>query len=402
MVPGCPAGTRVSGGFGGPLLLLAVFGCAPAEIASSEADPVRAWTIAVWMDGDNDLEPAIPGDLDELERSATDGTTIVVQVDRAPGYTSADGDWTGTRRYEIVGSTDHGVGSPPIAELGEVDMGDGAALAEFLLWAHATYPAEHFAVVLWNHGAGFSIASDDTSGSSIDLHDGELTDALQPLVDARGEPIDVVAFDACNMGQWEVAETLIGQARVVTASEAFVSLRGYAYDEVFPALPSDADAADLGDRLAWSAGDFNRELTHAAISIDDVPALTRAIDALAGVYLADPARYTDFRRARAEARGADRQWEEFWLDLGSFADAASASTDPEIAAAASGVREALDVAVIGNYTDPRLGYASGLTILADTSHVSWLRRYGRGRWSDTRWDDLLVAIRGSEGAEGSE
>ena len=378
------------------MVLLAVLGCAPAETAPSDAGPGRAWTVAVWMDGDNDLEPAIPGDLDELERGASDGTAIVVQVDRIPGYTSADGDWTGTRRYEIVPGTERGVGSPSIADLGEVDMGDGEALAAFLLWAEATYPAERFAVVLWNHGAGFSIANDDTSGSSIDLHDGELAAALQPLVDARGEPIDVVAFDACNMGQWEVAESLVGQARVVTASEAFVGLRGYAYDEVFPALSPDADAAELGDRLAWSAGAFNRELTHAAISVEEVPPLTRAIDALAGVWLDDPTRYADFRRARTEARGADRKWEEFWLDLGSFADAAAASTDPEIAEAALAVREALDDAVIGNYTDPRLAYASGLTILADTSHPSWFRKYGRGVWSDTRWDDLLIAIHETE------
>ena len=83
-------------------------------------------------------------------------------------------------------------------------MGDPAELSEFLLWTHANYPAEHYALVFWNHGGGFWIASDDTDGGMIDVTNGELESALRPLVDQRG-PIDVVAFDACNMAQWEVA-----------------------------------------------------------------------------------------------------------------------------------------------------------------------------------------------------
>lgn len=393
------------------MILVAAFACTPATTGPADApDPVpssiveephdepstveplrRDWTIAVWMDGDNDLEPSIPKDLDELERGAVDGLTIVVEADRAPGYIDGDGDWTGTRRYEIVADETDGVDSPSIADLGEVDMGDGEALSAFLLWADATYPADHFALVLWDHGAGFSIANDDTSGSSLTLHDGELSRALQPLVDVRG-PLDVVGFDACNMGQWEVADTLVGQARVLTASQAFVGYAGYAYDQAFPALPAGADARDLGDALAFSAGVVNAELTHAALSLDDVPALSAAIDTLAGVYLADSGRYPDFERARTAARGADRQWEEFWLDLGGFADAAGTSADPEIAAAGLAVREALDAAVIGNYTDPRLAFASGLTIMSDTSHPGWFAKYTAGSWATTRWDELLTEI----------
>jgi hypothetical protein len=355
-----------------------------------------AWTVAVWMDGDNNLERLLPEDLDELERGVAPGVEVVVQIDRVPGHADGGGDWTGTRRYALVHDDAPGLASPMVADLGEVDMGSGAALAEFLLWAHEEHPAERFALVLWNHGGGFWIASDDTSGSKIRLDDGELTDALAPLNEARGVPLDVIAFDACNMGEWEVAEALSGSARVLAASQAWVDRGGYAYDAVLPSLAEgDLDAVGLGELLARSASD-NGELTHAAVDLDALPALSDAIDALSAAFLDDPARIDGFFAARDEARGLDLQWDEFWLDLGTFADAAALDPDPTVASAGAAVRGALDAAVFANYRAAPVSFASGLTIMADTSHPAWFDRYADGPWGWTRWSELLVAAAEAE------
>lgn len=356
------------------------------------------WTVAVWMDGDNNLERYIDDDLDELERAKVDGINIAVQVDRIDGYSSGGGDWTGTRRYEIVEDTIPGPESVLAQDMGEIDMGDGAALADFLAWTNERYPADHFALVLWNHGGGFWIASDDTSSghSRIYLHDGELNDALAGLVEARGERIDLVAFDACNMGEWEVAATLQDQVQVMTASQAWVGGGGYAYDAVFPTLPDDADAIALGDKLAYSAGVINEELTHAAINLALLPDVSDAVDQLAGALLADPEGLETFVRARADTRGLDQQWEEFWLDLGGFADRAVLSETSDVSLAAQHLRDVLDASIIGNYRSAPLSFASGLTIMAETSNPSWFERYGMGAWSDTRWDELLEAVAEAE------
>jgi hypothetical protein len=204
-----------------PLLLLACVAPNPSP-ADQAPPPLPGWTIAVWMDGDNDLEPLVPHDLDELERGmdvAGADVRVLVQADRIDGYSTRDGDWTGTRRYDIAPDAAPGVASP-WTDLSERDMGDPAELAEFLEWAHATSPTEHLAVVLWNHGGGFWIAQDDTSGSLITIT-GELQDALQPVIDTRGAPLDLVAFDACNMAEWELAHALAPQADVLVASEAW-------------------------------------------------------------------------------------------------------------------------------------------------------------------------------------
>lgn len=355
------------------------------------------WTIAVWMDGDNNLERYIDDDINELERAKVDGIHIAVQVDRAEGYSQGGGDWTDTRRYEISADDESDIASPIVEELGEVDMGDGMALSEFLLWTEARYPADHFALVLWNHGGGFWIASDDSSpGSRIYLHDGELKGALDALIEARGDKIDLVAFDACNMGEWEVAATLQSQVKVMTASQAWVGGEGYAYDTALPSLSPSADAFELGDALAYSAGVTNNELTHAAVDLSRVPELSGAIDTLAQALLQSPEGLETFARARSETQGLDLQWDDFWLDLGGFADHAAKSDLQEIASAAEDVRAALDASLISNYRTEALSFASGLTIMAQTDRPSWFERYAMGPWSETHWNELLEAVSEAE------
>jgi hypothetical protein len=40
-----------------------------------------------------------------------------------------------------------------------------------------------------------------------------------------------------------------------------------------------------------------------------------------------------------------------------------------------------------------VGFASGLTVFSDTSSQVWLDHYGVGPWADTRWDEVLAAVR---------
>jgi hypothetical protein len=360
----------------------------PAEPASSAA----TWTIAVWMDGDNNLEEYVTTDLDELERAATTaGYRVVVQADRRPGFSADDGDWTGTRRYEVVPDVGPGVDSPVVEDLGERDMGDPAELSEFLLWAHDRVATDHLAVVLWNHGGGSWIASDDTSQSKMGVN-GELQAALQPVIDARGAPVDILAFDACNMAEWELAHAMAPQVNVLVASQAWLGGAGFAYDKALKNAPADLDAVTLGDRLAWTAGVYNRQNTMSAVDLTAEPAVAEAIHHLATAWLAEPERLADWARARIEAQRMDPDYPFWWRDLDGFAAAAETSPYPDVAAAGAEVRAALSDAVISSYG--KLGIGTGLSIFADLSEDSWIEDYQRGSWSqDTRWGELLAAAR---------
>jgi len=118
---------------------------------------VAEWTFMVYIDADNNLEPFGITDLNEMEMvGSTADVNIVVQMDRAPGYDNSNGDWRTTRRFLVQqDNDDNTLSSPSLQDLGEVNMGDPATLTSFIQWAEMNYPANNYALVLWDHGGGW-------------------------------------------------------------------------------------------------------------------------------------------------------------------------------------------------------------------------------------------------------
>ena len=112
---------------------------------------MKKWTILVYMAGDNNLEEFGYGDLAEMKKAgSTNDVNIVVQFDCA-------GSATETRRYYVTkgGKLDKDV----VEKMGETNTGDPQVLLDFIKWTGKNYPAKHYLLVLWNHGAGW----DDTN-----------------------------------------------------------------------------------------------------------------------------------------------------------------------------------------------------------------------------------------------
>ncbi len=383
----------------------------------SAADQDR-WTFAVFMNGDNDCESGVSMDLNELEIVGSgDGVNVVVQADRIDGYATDDGDWTGTRRYFITADGDtHTVSSTVVEDLGELDMGDPQVLSDFLVWADTNYPAEHMALVIWNHGDSWTmnldgaqdspsgrvsqlVSSDETSGNSISIAEGELRDALDAVVQGRG-PLDVVSFDACLMASWEVAHSMKDQVLYMTGAETTIYMdEGYMYDSALELLRDTVaapDGADLALELAESAVHGGGEWCHSALDLSRLEDVSAAVDALAGLALADEALVEGLLLARADARGADFAWGNWYLDLYDLANVLAGSADPQLSAAGADIVAAMDSAVLGVWGIGSYNWVGGMTILFDVSWPSYLDLYAYGdgaTWSqDTRWDDLLFSL----------
>jgi len=373
------------------------------------------WTFAVFMNGDNNLESYVTHDLNELEEvGSTDGVNVVVQADRIPGYSTDDGDWTGTRRYFITGDKDDDVvHSEVVEDMGELDMGDPAVLSDFLLWADQTYPAEHMAVILWDHGDGWTmtddaappvsdaISDDETSGTWMSVAEGQLVDGLAPVVAERG-PLDVIGFDACNMASWEVAHALRHSADYLAASEATVGWSGLQYAPALAFLRDtpDATGAELADNLAREAAETGGEWTFSATDLSQMDAVATSLDALAGLYLGDKARFADWQTRRSDARAVDHTYPNWYMDLGDFAAVTAGSNDPKEAALGGAVSDALEGAMVGSYGNMPYAWAGGLTVFTATHKGAYLDLYHSGAgasWAQaTRWDDLLLAVSSAE------
>jgi Clostripain family len=365
--------------------------------ADDSAAPADSWTVLVYMDGDNDLESYVMHDLNELEEGGEGGgVRVLVQADRIEGYAENGGDWTGTRRYEIVGDKSNAMVSTLVEDMGELDMGDPQTLADFLSWAREFAPAEHYALFLWNHGDSWTaqanlIASDDTSGSWMSIAEGDLTAGLQAHV-AEAGPIDLIGFDACYMASWEVAHSLKDQGRVMLASEAWVGGEGVFYAPFLKGLRADpgGDVGDLAVAAAALSVAEGGERTFSAIDLTKIEAISAAVDALAGWGLSSTEATRVLDQARRRAEGADPDWPKWYLDLGSLADSAAEGAPPEASGAT--LRAELDAAVLGRFGDETWAWTSGLTIMGDVHDAESLVLYQEGSWSkDGRWDDFLIA-----------
>ena len=132
---------------------------------SSKAGTGANWTLMVYMAADNSREQGALDAVNAMESADIDQSRVqvLVQVDRIAGYSNADGDWSGARRYFLSHDDDEGtIGSDMVGNLGEVNMANPVVLADFLKWGISNYPAENYAVILWGHGYGIDgVLKDD-------------------------------------------------------------------------------------------------------------------------------------------------------------------------------------------------------------------------------------------------
>ena len=127
------------------------------------------WTVLVYLAGDNNLDAAGVVDLREMKSvGSSDAVNVVVQFDRA-GNTGT------TKRYRVRKGTQ--LAADVVQDLGETNCGDPAVLYDFLAWGVKTYPAQHYLVVLWNHGAGW----DDSN-----LYEGDYFGGEAPPISHKG------------------------------------------------------------------------------------------------------------------------------------------------------------------------------------------------------------------------
>jgi len=366
---------------------------AEVEVAAAMA----AWTVMVFINGDNDLEEYGLQDLEEMEQvGSTAEVNVIVQLDRARGYDRTDGDWTSTRRYRVARHTPDGIGSAVIDDIGEADSGDPQTVVDFVAWAAATYPAERYALVIWDHGDGWAVRADlpqkgiswdQDSNNELSVAGGDISDVLAGSVAAIGQPLDMFGMDACIMADWEVAYTAMGSARAFVAAQDYEGADGWEYTGALSALTADPGMSGLtfGDHVAATfraSGDNTQSVT----DLEALPALNDALDRVATA-LMDSDRGADlWESAVSEAYTFDYTNSDLGNILAALSGAgANGDGDAEVAAAAAEALTAYDAAIFANYARTR--EATGLSI-----YVAGRRfddQYLRGAWADTKWAEML-------------
>lgn len=276
----------------------------PVIMPTATYDPARpAWTLLYYGGAENSRTGFVWDDLNEMEAAGpTDQVRIIAQIDWPEGGPSGSAE---TVRYVISADEDMSqLASEPVTLLGETNMGDPAALADFIAWGIATYPANRYALIVADFGGGWQGCCFDTTigdaGTSDHLSLPDLDQALAlAQSQAGGTRLDVIAMASSLMNQVDVLQTLQPYAAYAVASAGLVPGSSWDYEPVVEQLNADPliDARQFSGDLVTAFVNFHRQLKGdeftgmTAVDLSQVPALSGAIDTLALVMQTDPAVY---------------------------------------------------------------------------------------------------------------
>ena len=356
-------------------------------------DPdANEWAFIVFLNADNNLEDAGYTDVDEMgQAGSTPYVHIVALFDTYSG--PADVIYVTQGGYDTVESW------------GEVDMSDWQVLRDFGIWAIENYPARHYAYMIWDHGGGWKAApknpitkgfSNDDHGSAyeISISNGDYAAAMQGIVDALGGKLDIVGFDACLMGMWEVADASAPFAHYLLASSETEPFDGWAYHGFMPGLIANWEMSAL--ELATSIVDtyYNEDpddSTLSVIDLDTMVVLDAAVTGFADALLLHPELYSQIEAVRSSTQSF-YYWE--FRDLQDFAERVSAmpGSPADLVTAADALVAQLQISIAYNMAQSDYPGANGLSIYFPDRGSSVDPAYSDvgAVWSqNSTWDEFL-------------
>jgi hypothetical protein len=391
-------------------------------LASSPAGE-NTWLIMLYQDADDKiLEQGIFLDLNEAERvGSSENMHIVAQLDRFNGGFQGDGNWTSSRRFYLTQDDDlNRINSEVVQDLGEVNMGEADTLVDFVTWAVENYPANHFVLIMSDHGMGWPGGWSDAVppgnvnrdipiqriiGSQLYLN--ELDWALGEIRERTGiKNFDLIGLDACLMGHLEVFSALAPHAHFAVASQETEPALGWAYTGFLSALRDNPGmgAADFGQLIIESyiqedqrivddraraeflqqnspmgglfgflgamsanqvAQQLEQNITLTAVDLTELPDLLDSLNNLA--YALQGADQRHVAQARSYAQSFTNIFGKdvppSYIDLGHFAQLLQQyPTTYEVSQISKEVRAAIDQVIVAEKHGPKVPGATGISI----------------------------------------
>lgn len=183
------------------------YGAHNGQVHAFLLSPLPPWTLMFYLDGDNNLSSTYPAIIQQLKNAATNpNVNIVALWDSSGGGNSA--------YYKFK------AGGMDVTPQGELNMSNPTTLVNFVNWARTNYPAQHFALLLDNHGSGVSggLVDDTTSPSAI-MRVPQMGTALNTITANGTDKIDVLVMNMCLMGMIEDAYEVRNSIDYYVASE---------------------------------------------------------------------------------------------------------------------------------------------------------------------------------------
>lgn len=287
--------------------------------------PKKNWTIIIYMAADNDLRGFAARNIKQMTAiGSSEEVTILVELHIRLAENKKI-----TRRYFIEqGKIVHINANDPATQ--KMDSGDQETLISCCSWAMNNYPAENYALILWNHGTGIidprpgkivhatelfsfnpisnkleldrniefldflnlqqnnqrGICWDDTTGNY--LTNQKLVHALDYVCKTynNGKKFAIIGFDACLMAMAEVADLIKEYAHIMIGSQEVELGTGWNYQLALSQLnqESPTPSALAKHIVAMYEKTYNKvttDYTLSAIDLSKIQSLNSNIHAVA-------------------------------------------------------------------------------------------------------------------------
>ena len=344
------------------LALLLLVGCSrtPEEIQPPPTEAPLTTTVMVYMVG-SDLEAKAGSATKDLEEMAASGvdTSLVNLVVYAGGSPHWHNEVASPEEHRVLTLGAEGfrcVNTQPVSS-----MGESPCLASFLNYVYTNFPADRYALILWDHGDGPVIGyGRDMLFGNDSLTLSEMRQALEDSPFGEGNKLAWVGFDACLMASAELCCVWAPYADYLVASQEVEPSFGWDYRFLgstsaadTPTLLTQLTQTYLDTCLAYyeSRGYDHRDTTLSCLDLSQAGELNAAIDALFALAAQDTsAGYNDLASRRVQTRALGRASTGSEYDLIDLQDMARQLSDlyPD---AAARLQTVIDAMVISNSTN---------------------------------------------------
>ena len=340
---------------------------------SSKSVTGNKWTVMIYLDADNDLVPWGKTDIEEMQAvGSTQNVTVILQYDKE-GST--------TKRYKVEKGS-----LTLLDDLGELDMSAPETLQNFVTYSASTYPADHYALILWDHGQGWkgrTVAGVPTKSMFNDYDNGiynsflsnyYISLALANAQSATGVKIDILGIDACEMSVIEAAYEFREVADIFVASQELLSVWGWDYDDLLSRLTNKPTMTPVNFAVTmvesfknYYANSSDTDQTIAAVTltskyssngVSDISTLAQKVNNLAlelSSRMADSSTRTATLATITDARTAAQEFDFIYVDLVDFSRLIDGDNSPVI--------QEFNKILLGEYHGIEQTNAHGLSIV---------------------------------------
>jgi hypothetical protein len=384
---------------------------APTSVAAVGS----SWTIMVFSNSDNNIEADQVAAVNAMETvGSTAAVSVVVQIQTKTIPFGAPLDTQAKRLFIQKDGDPTRIGSPTIEALGDVDGTSPAAIAQFVGWARQNYPAQHYALILSDHGGAWTgFGQDDVNNTT-----GSVTKLAQLVTQsgqALGQRFDIFGFDTCLNAAIEVQSLLAPVAAIGIGCEESVPA-SWNYSQFLADLAAnpEMDARTLAKAIVTRTGSFthsvnadestetgNVNFQMSALDLDKLPAVVTAFQDFTSrnrASLASLLPTLEIARARSLSFWKPDQHNDvgYMVDLGDFASQLSlAHQDPALPAIRAAIADAVILEVAGRLEQR----ATGISIFWPAAAINGSLDWGSyGNYSTTAfaqatgWDQYLNAF----------